>query len=263
MDDAFEPLIRELDAWSRASRVATLWWRDDDAIEDTYALRRMLALAEAHAAPVALAAIPAQVKPSLSDALRATRHAAILQHGYAHINHAPRGEGAGAWELGLHRPMDSVTRDLQHGAEILRAQFGPRFVAAVTPPWNRIDQRLFTELSRLGFIGVSAFGPRAAKYPIEGFIQANCHCDIVKWKRERQFIGTARAIADIAGHLAARREARIDPDEPTGLLTHHLVLDEAAWDFVAALTARLHTHSAARWLTATEVFPSDAPMATP
>jgi len=262
MSDPFDALIRELDAWGNASRVATLWWRDDDAAEDTYALRRLLALAEAHAAPVALAAIPAQVKPSLTDALRSTRFAAILQHGFAHINHAPRGEGAGAWELGAHRPKAQILDELQRGKDILAAQFGPRFVPAVTPPWNRIDAGLFTELSRVGFIGVSAFGARAAKHPVEGFIQANCHIDIVKWKRDRQFIGTARAVADIVAHLAARREARSDPDEPTGILTHHLVLDDAAWEFFDALTQKLNAHSAARWLTAADIFAPIASVAT-
>ncbi|MGE0733432.1 MAG: polysaccharide deacetylase family protein [Alphaproteobacteria bacterium] len=254
MSEPFDALIRELDAWGNASRVATLWWRDDDAVEDTYALRRLLALAEAHDAPVALAAIPALVKPTLSDALRTARRASILQHGYAHINHAPRGAGNGAWELGPHQPKPVVLAELQRGRDILDAQFGPRFVPAITPPWNRIDPALFTELSRLGFIGVSTFGARAAIYPVEGFIQANCHIDIVKWKRDRQFVGAARAVADIVAHLAARREARSDPDEPTGLLTHHLALDDAAWDFFEALARTLKSHSAARWLTAAGIF---------
>ncbi len=38
-----EPLYRELQRWRDAGRVARLWLRDDDAIEPTAALERLLA----------------------------------------------------------------------------------------------------------------------------------------------------------------------------------------------------------------------------
>jgi hypothetical protein len=47
---------------------------------------------------------------------------------------------------------------------------------------------------------------------------------------------------------------------PTGLLTHHLVFDAAAWRFVAELLARTRRHPAARWVGVAEaVRPQAAP----
>ena len=37
----------ELDRWSAVGRAAILWWRDDDAAEQTAAVDRLLAVAEA------------------------------------------------------------------------------------------------------------------------------------------------------------------------------------------------------------------------
>ena len=41
--DPWSRLQAELDAWAEASIEATLWWRDDDAFDDTSALRTLLA----------------------------------------------------------------------------------------------------------------------------------------------------------------------------------------------------------------------------
>jgi hypothetical protein len=46
----------------------------------------------------------------------------------------------------------------------------------------------------------------------------------------------------------------VDAEEPTGILTHHLVQDEATDTFLRKLAAITGVHRAARWLDATEVF---------
>ena len=59
---------------------------------------------------------------------------------------------------------------------------------------------------------------------------------------------------NLIGHLQARRTSAADPDEPTGLLTHHLVMDEPAWAFLGRLLAGLAGRPGVRWLTAGEAF---------
>jgi hypothetical protein len=54
--------------------------------------------------------------------------------------------------------------------------------------------------------------------------------------------------------LAARREGGVDPDEPTGLLTHHLAHDEPGWVFLKELAERLGSRPGLRWLSAEEAF---------
>src|SRR5204863_8867722 len=61
-------LVAELDRWGEAGRVAPLWWRDDDAVTATPQLSALLRLSGE--VPLALAAIPALVRPELADALK-------------------------------------------------------------------------------------------------------------------------------------------------------------------------------------------------
>ena len=248
-------LEEELDAWTAAGRTTSFWWRDDDAVAGGPKLERLLILAEKIPAPLALAVIPARLAPSLPEALGATNaQVSALQHGFAHLNHAPRGQGLGAWELGLHRGEAAVLDDLATGREILAGALDA-FLPVITPPWNRIDPALFPALPGLGFLGVTAFEPREGDEPVPGLRLNHAHCDPVNWKKGGAFAGEAKALNQILDHLAARRTGKADADEATGLLTHHIDMDEGAWAFCARLLAALHDHPAARITSAGELFP--------
>jgi hypothetical protein len=85
-------------------------------------------------------------------------------------------------------------------------------------------------------------------------MQANCHFDLLRWKVGPVFRGEEAAARGILGHLRRRRAGLADPDEPTGILSHHLDLDGAAWDFLAALVRTVARHPAARWADPAELF---------
>ena len=55
-------------------------------------------------------------------------------------------------------------------------------------------------------------------------------------------------------HLRARRLGAVCADEPTGILTHHLVQDEATDAFLDRLIAVSVAHPAVLWLDAGEIF---------
>ncbi len=247
-------LDRELDLWLALDRRATLWWRDDDACGDTPALQRLLAIARAHDVPVTVAAIPAKSVSTLADAIAPFSQPTIVQHGYAHANHAPPGE-RGA-ELGNHRPLDERLDELANGRRALTRLFGGRFSAVLVPPWNRIDADSLPALPSAGIHGVSCFGARTSPHPHAGIAQVNTHVDPIAWRRDRAFIGEANALLRLIGHLRARRLAEVDASEPTGILTHHLVFPDAAWDFLDALFARTRRHAAAAWLDVHALFDS-------
>ena len=249
---AWQPLSDELDLWAAAGRTATLWWRDDDAADATPQLERLLALAAATSVPLALAVVPYQLVPSMVARLAVCEHVSVLQHGWRHANHAGKGEGG--WELGDHRPLAEVLEELAAGRERLAAAFGGRFLPVLAPPWNHIAPRVVQSLPGAGFIGLSTFRARASAAPAPGLAQVNGHCDPITWKGGARFAGTAKALADLTGHLYARRTAAADPEEPTGLVTHHLALDEPAWAFVAELLRRTTAHPAARWQSARAIF---------
>ncbi len=151
-------LAAELDRWQEQGRQATLWWRDDDACRATPALVSLLAIAAEARIPVAVAAVPAALERSLVDAVVAAPMATVLQHGYAHRNHAL--PGARNAELGTDRPLAAVEAELVAGRDRLRDAFGPRFLPVLVPPWNRIAPAVVARLPAAGLSGLSTFGSR-------------------------------------------------------------------------------------------------------
>lgn len=247
--DPWSALDRELSAWADAGRAATFWWRDDDAVRPTPALDRLLSLSGRHGVPVALAVIPAFVEDGLARRLDGDM-ATVLQHGWAHANHAPDGEKKA--ELGDHRPPGAIGEELRRGADRLRTLFGGRFLPVLTPPWNRIGAETAAALPGWGYAGLSTFGPRKAAG--DGIARVNTHADIIDWRGDRDFAGD-RAVLDAAcRHLSARRAGTADPDEPTGLLTHHLDHDAESWDFIDRLLSWTRSHPAVSWRSAATLF---------
>jgi hypothetical protein len=242
----WENLAGELDVWAKAGRVATLWWRDDDAAAPSPALDRLLELAETHGLPLALALIPAAADDTLARRLdKVSSPVTPLQHGFAHQNHARTGEKK--VELGAGRPVAAVLDELARGRERMAALFGEEPPAVLVPPWNRIAAELIPELAGLGFTGLSTYGPRIT-----------AHADIMRWRAPRGFLGTAPALDLLVGHLRARRQGAADPEEASGLLTHHLAHDPACWSFLERLLPILVEHPAARIASAGEIFSAAA-----
>jgi hypothetical protein len=242
-------LAAELSSWRAAGRKPTFWWRDDDAAAPSRGLDRLLAIAAGLRVPVALAVIPAAAETALAERLDDAR-VSVLQHGYAHANHAPA--GAKKAELGHHRPLAAMLAELAEGARRLAELFGPRSRAVLVPPWNRIDPALVLVLPGIGFAGLSTYRARPDASPAFGLTLVNSHIDIVDWRAGR-FLGEAAALALAVDHLAQRRAGRADAEEATGLLTHHAVHEPAAWRFVERLIAAVRS-GGGHWLAAEELF---------
>ena len=238
-------LSNELDAWHGEGRIASMWWRDDDAAVPGPALDRLAGITRGHAVTAGLAVIPALASDTLAPWIESAR-VEVLQHGWAHRNHAAAGGKKS--ELGGGRASGTVTAELSRGFEKLRETMGGAWRPVLVPPWNRIDPALIPALPHVGFRGLSTFGPRPAAEPAPGLGQANCHVDVVDWRGGRGFVGHGQAIATVVTHLAARRARTVDPAEPTGLLTHHAVHEEATWSFLARFIERTRRHPAVRWL---------------
>ncbi len=246
-------LNEELDAWATAGRSATLWWRDDDAVEPTPALSRLLELARARDLPLALAVIPARASEALAEWLKASdARATLLQHGYAHHSHARDGEKKA--ELGPQRPAKVVIEELARGWERMTDLFGKTWEPILVPPYNRIADVVVPGLAGLGFQGLSTYSPRTAVLAAPGLVQVNTHVDIMHWPDPRGFLGETESLDLLIAHLRARRLDKVDAAEPTGLLTHHPAHDEPAWAFLEALFDCLAGHTAARFVEARGAF---------
>jgi hypothetical protein len=245
-------LGQELDAWGRAGATATLWWRDDDASEPHPGLDRLLDLAGEFAAPLALAVIPALAQPELAALIARRSNAVVLAHGCAHVNHAPA--DAKKCELGAHRPPAAVLAELADGLRRLTGLFGPQCQPVLVPPWNRIHDPLIGRIAEVGFRGISRFNARDGLVAAPGVAQANCHVDLVDWRGARGFAGEGQALGQLCRHLRARRLNLADRAEPSGVLTHHRVMDAPAETFMRQLLAVTAAHPACRWLDGAAVF---------
>lgn len=259
-EQAWDALGDELDAWAAAGRTAGFWWRDDDAVAATPALDRLLAIADAHDVPMALAVIPAQAEPSLFARLERAPRATVLQHGYAHRNHAPT--GAKKSELGDDRPAATVLAELARGRALLDTATGDRALPVLVPPWNRIGEAVRARLGEAGLTGLSTSRPRTHRRLDGGFVQANIHVDPIDWPAQRRgdgsFHGDPTVLDAALRHLRARRSGAVDTSEPTGFLTHHLVMDAATWRFAERFAAAVARHPAARWIAPGALFADDA-----
>lgn len=249
----FAALDAELDQWGRAGRVAMFWWRDDDAGVDSPAFGRLLALAAKHDAALALAVIPLKLDAAARARIEATPQACVLQHGLRHDNRAAADEKK--CEFPARLPLDAMLAELDQGHARLGAAFAGRALPVLVPPWNRLAPRLIPVLPSIGLRGLSTYRARKAADAAPGLRQVNCHVDLIDWRSTRGFLGEAAALALACDHLRARREGRADPNEPTGILTHHAVHDEPAWRFLDDLLGRLARHPAARLEAAATLFP--------
>lgn len=250
-------LVDELDRWRDAGQVATLWWRDDDAVTASSRLDGLISIAGD--IPISLAVIPATADPGLaawlSSPCRSLQGArlAVLQHGWCHASHAANGKKS---EFPAARSRCAVASDLAAGRTRLIALFGTSALPVLAPPWNRFDSRFLPLLAARGLRAISRVKPRRTAWPAPGLAEINVHVDLISWARNRDFIGEDAALGGLVGHLRARRFLEVDAEEPTGILTYHLVQDERTSDFLRRLVTVTSAHPATCWLDATEVFAS-------
>jgi len=243
--DPWQTLNTELDAWADNGKIADLWWRDDDAVDVGSKLDKLISVTETTG--LLLAVIPAHAKAELATALNAVSHVKAAQHGYAHINHAERGKGLGAWELGLHRGEKIVLEELDLGRSRLETLFEDNFIPVIVPPWNHMDSALLAPIAARGYSGVSGFGPRETCVQSRDFTIINSHCDPIRWKTGAKFKGDTKTINQLVEHLHSRRTGIVDATEPTGYLTHHIDMSDDSWAFSEKLVQHINHHPAARW----------------
>lgn len=238
---AMRPIRELLDREHARGRHVRMWWRDDDAVRRTPALDRLLALANRLGLPLAIAAIPAEIEPSLVRRLEPEARVRVLVHGLRHADHAAPGDKRA--EFGPGRPLDDMAAECGDGLAAIRTAFGRQALDVLVPPWNRIAPDLAFRLAACGYAGLSTFGPRRPPQP-PGLAVVNTHLDPVDWRGSRSAVDPGH-LADALARALASQAGDADP-EPIGLLTHHLVFDEPTWALSAALLETLAEHPAVR-----------------
>ena len=150
--------------------------------------------------------------------------------------------------MGGDRPLDPVLADIHRGSDKLDALFGQRRTHILVPPWNRIDPALLPHLRAAGFYGLSTFADAHAGVPDLAVL--NSTLDIIDWRNGRRCHPEAK--------LVQRLSDLIDRQGPIGILTHHLVHDDAAWQFLDHAFARLASHCCVRLTSADSLLADSA-----
>ncbi len=248
MSQSWSDLFDEIARWRDGGQVVDFWWRDDDACRVTPQLSRLVALAESSAVPLALAVIPHEVDPLVLAPGSAMVH--VLQHGADHSNRGRDGEKK--TEFAASEPVAVALKRLEKGRWAID---GPRTLPVLVPPWNRVSSgALLDRLAAAGYRGLSRFGARDPGSELAGLVQVNTHVDLIDWRGTRGFVGEDIALGSAVAHLQARRLGSADGKEATGWLTHHLVHDEACWNFLALLFERTAPVGGVAWHGADALF---------
>ncbi|MGI9402468.1 MAG: polysaccharide deacetylase family protein, partial [Rhizobiaceae bacterium] len=169
-------LTEEFALWKAADRQVRLFLRDDDAISDTPALRKLSELCEQNSAPLLLAAIPKFADNSLAELVKRSPLLTPAVHGFAHVNHSPLGQKT--CELDRFRPLEVVIREMKTARKKLHDLFDGNVSALLVPPWNRIHDEILPHVIPLGFGGISAHGWKKPQTLIPA---VNVHLDIMHW----------------------------------------------------------------------------------
>ena len=237
--DNWQALRDELDKWPQPVQ---FWWRDDDAIEDTQALQKLLTIAQRYSTAVHLAVIPQRLHPSLSIIKTPANqpYCYVLQHGIEHLSHAlPEQRKI---ELGGSQDISVLAAQLGIGRQRLKAEFERQYLDILVPPWNRIAEQLVKQLPQIGYRKLSVLG---VPKELDSAYQVNVHIDIINRKR-RGFAGEATILGKLIEHLQFQRTSAYA--QPCGLMTHHLDHDLQCWQFLDKFFSFCQGHSQIQWL---------------
>ena len=116
------------------------------------------------------------------------------------------------------------------------------------PPWNRIAADLVPRCPGAGFTGLSTFGPRGAADAAPGLRRVNTHLDLVIWREGGRPLDLAAAVERLAELVVAHGH------EPIGILSHHQVMDAAAFATLDRLLALVQDHPRATLAAAGALF---------
>jgi hypothetical protein len=226
--ETWRPVHKALDVWHAAGAKAFLWLRDDDAVEPTPPLKRLIDLTARSQIPLALAVVPAKAGKTLARELPMAKHVTAIVHGWAHLNHAP--EDQKKQEFGPHRPIDVMRQELFLAISKMNELFPSQTTPMFTPPWNRITPSLIPTLRELNYAALSRFG--VATDDNHTIPEINTHVDIIDFRGTRRCKEPKKLANELASALShSFHHGRY----AVGILSHHLVHDEAAFEFLADL----------------------------
>jgi hypothetical protein len=207
--------------------------------EDDLSLRSMLELFFRYQIPLNLQIIPGRLTSEGIKAIGRVRSnlLELNQHGWMHVNHENLGRKC---EFGPSRSFEQQYEDIERGRKILEEAFGSAFSPVFTPPWNRCTVETFRALDRLGFQALSRFRGDA---PAGGynFREVSVTLDLYRW----QGGAAMKSPNELLDELILQLETR----PRIGIMLHHKVMDEGAFELLSLLLSELSLSRAIKFHT--------------
>ncbi|MFN0111681.1 MAG: DUF2334 domain-containing protein [Blastocatellia bacterium] len=239
MNEALRQLQLTLDRLRERQQTVNVFFRNDDVDEDEASLRTLLQLFEESTAPVNLEIIPGRLTESCIQLLRQRIRAQpalfeLNQHGWQHVNHESQGRKC---EFGVSRSFDQQRADISRGKEILERAFGEAFSPVFTPPWNRCTDVTHRVLDQLSFQILSKLNNEP---PVTGlrFREISVTLDLFRWKGGVAMKAPQEFVGELSSQLLALNTV--------GVMLHHKVMDETAFELVRLIVNELCRSDAIR-----------------
>jgi peptidoglycan/xylan/chitin deacetylase (PgdA/CDA1 family) len=225
---------------------SAIFFRDDDADLRRPELERLVELFAGAGLPLNVAVIPGTLTSDCAAWLAARGDwLDVHQHGWVHANHEANGRKS---EFGPSRPYEQQRSDIAQGQSRMNQLLGSRWTPVFTPPWNRCSAETHQALMELGFRAVSQ--DSSAPPPVPALRSVPVTVDLFTWKTGRQLKPIAR--------LKEETQSALSGAGPVGILLHHKVMDDRAFEVLALLVNWLRCGRSYRFLTLAELLEDDA-----
>lgn len=156
-----------------------IWIREDDVsiCSDEYC--KMIELYKKYNISTVLCAIPTTIKKDCFELIKGSDNFVISQHGYSHKNYKSIYSLDYSIELCDRRDRNKVIEEVLRGKSIIE-ELSSKRVKILTPPYNRIDRILETNLSKY-YLVLSTFGDNESCFRRD----LNPSIDIINWQTRR------------------------------------------------------------------------------
>jgi hypothetical protein len=207
------------------------FFRADDVAVPGRQFSRMMDLFSTYGVALSLAVVPATLTRKRWQYLNGFEKKnpsrwCWHQHGWRHVNHETEGKKQ---EFGGGRTISEIKRDLVSGKKRLEMLMEDRFYPVFTPPWNRCSRSTLKLINELGYAAVSR--SRGSKtQPPRGFPDYYVNVDLHTRKEKGPAAAWEKLFAELQQAIASNY---------CGIMIHHRVMNDAAFDFIELLLKRL------------------------
>ncbi len=214
---------------------ADVFFRADDVAVPGMQFARMMGLFAKYGVPLSLAIVPAWLTSERWQYLNGFEKSnpscwCWHQHGWRHVNHEAEGKKQ---EFGDTRSLLEIKQDIMRGKGRLEQLMAEAFYPVFTPPWNRCSANTLQVLKDLGYAAVSR-SPGPKQLSPGGLPDFYINVDLHTRKERYPAAGWHNLMREFEQAIASGY---------CGIMIHHQMMNDAAFDFLELLLKALIKHT--------------------